>query len=359
MDRETALRELKAGNPDLQRNAARALGRWADDEVLHALIRALESPHRGIRAAAADTLLEIGDARAVRGLLPLLKSSIPAVRNSARGLLQGLAKAAPELLIDLSRDPDVRMRIFAANIMAESGDHDMAAPLLDLLEDPDENVRDAAVAGLGHLGAPEAVDRLERIATDGDACWTRFSAIDALGGIRGPGALGSLLRLLSEVPAELQEPVVTALGRQGSLDAVLPLIRKLQLSPALRPAVIGVLAALPAKEVAARAFSAERAELAGAISALLAEHQDGPDSARPLLELLAELEIRIDGSVLVRHLSSGRRAVQQAALRVAVKLHLAETIPLLRFLATQGDPILAREIKEALPLFGDPGKEWS
>src|SRR5262245_20142351 len=142
MDRETALRELNAGSPDLQRHAARVLGRWADDEVLDALVGALQSPHRAIRDAATDTLIETGDSRAVQRLLPLLKSGSPAVRNSARALLQRLSKAAPELLVDLARDPDVRMRIFAANIMAESGDHEMAFPLLDLLDDADDNVRD-------------------------------------------------------------------------------------------------------------------------------------------------------------------------------------------------------------------------
>ena len=88
MDRETALRELSQGNPDLQRRAARVLGRWDDDQVLAALIAALQSPHRGIREAAADTLLEIGDGRAVRHLLPLLRNSPPAIRNAARLILQ-------------------------------------------------------------------------------------------------------------------------------------------------------------------------------------------------------------------------------------------------------------------------------
>ena len=55
MDRETALRELSKGNPDLQRRAARVLGRWGDDQVLAALISALQSPHRGIRWSAKWT----------------------------------------------------------------------------------------------------------------------------------------------------------------------------------------------------------------------------------------------------------------------------------------------------------------
>src|SRR5262249_6530509 len=146
MDRETALRELSKGTPEVQHRAARVLGRWSDDQVLAALVEALQSPHRGIREAARDTLRDIGDARALRLPRPLLRSGQPGIRNSARHLLQQLAKAAPELIDDLARDPDERMRIFAANIMSETGDHDFSAPLLRLLDDPQENVRDAAIA---------------------------------------------------------------------------------------------------------------------------------------------------------------------------------------------------------------------
>jgi len=358
MDRETALRELNAGSPDLQRRAARVLGRWTDDQVLDALIGALQSPHRGIRDAAADTLIEIGDARTVKRLLPLLRSNTPAVRNSARWLLQLLAKAAPDMLIDLSRDPDLRMRIFAANIMAETGDHEMAAPLMDLLNDPDENVRDAAVVGLGRLGAPESVVRLEAIASDGGS-WTRFSAIDGLGQIFSPDAVRALLRLLASAPEDLLEPLLDALARQRSVDSILPLIQKLHAAPAQGSLIVSALAALPPAEVVSRASLCDRAVITGAISEALRQNGKGPDVAAALLNLLGELGMKVDSAVLFRLLVSGQRVVQQAAIRAAGKLGQADLAPLLHQLQSQGDPLLKDEIQAALSHLGEAGKERS
>jgi HEAT repeat protein len=352
MDRDTALRELSTGKPETQQLAARLLGRWADDEVLEALIGALKSPHRGIREAATDTLIEIGDARTVRRLVPLLRHSIPAVRNAARLLLQRLAKAAPEIIVELALDSDVRMRIFAANIMTETGDHDMARPLLEMLDDSEENVRDAAIVGLGRLGAPEAIHPLETLASGGES-WTRFSAIDALSQIRTPAAVRSLLRLLAEAPPELREPIIEALGRQGSPEAVLPLVRRLGDTPLLRATLVAVLSGPLAAEALKRLAESERGVLARAIVETLREGMSS-DAAASALSLLAELRVAIDGSVLVRLLSSSHRRVQRAAVRAALKLRLSEAIPLLRQLESNGDPWLAEEIRIGI---ADMGKE--
>jgi HEAT repeat protein len=356
MDRETALRELSQGNPDLQRRAARVLGRWADDQVLAALVAALQSPHRGIREAATDTLIEVGDGRAVRLLVPVLRSSIPSVRNSARLLLQRLAKAAPEILVELSRDQDARMRIFAANIMTESGDHDLAGPLLDLLADPDENVRDAAIAGLGRLGAPEAIRRLEEFSAEGSS-WTRFSAIDALSQIPDLEAGRSLVRLLANAPAELQEPIVEALGRQGSPESIAPLLRKLAEAPSLASSLVPVIALFPAAGVVSRLAASDRPAVANALASRLAENGLSSEATVAALELLGELGVAVEGSAFVRLLASPQRKIQQAAVRVAIRLSLPDTIPMLRQVQSQGDPLLAAEIRMALENFKNSGKE--
>jgi len=356
MDRETALLELNDGNPDLQRRAARVLGRWADDQVLAALIAALQSPHRGIREAATDTLLEIGDGRTVRFLVPLLKSSVPAVRNAARLVLQRLAKAAPETLVELSRDPDVRMRIFAADIMTESGDHDLAEPLAAMLDDADENVRDAAIVGLGRLGAPEAVRRLEEFASEGNP-WTRFSAIDALGQIPSPESVRALVRVLGGATGELVEPVVEALGRQSTPDIILPLIQKLRQEPALGTSIVPVLAVLPATEVAARTSDADHPALAAAVVRRLEDNGLAPEATAGCLDLLAALAVTVDAALFVRLLASPVRSIVVAAIRAAVRLRLHDTVPLLRQLQSQRDPLLADEVRAALESLGRSGKE--
>ncbi|HEX7897274.1 MAG TPA: HEAT repeat domain-containing protein [Planctomycetota bacterium] len=356
MNRETALRDLSHGQPDVRRRAARVLGRWSDDQVLSALTGALQSPDRGIREAATDTLLEIGDARTVRLLLPLLRSSAPATRNSARLLLQRLSKAAPELLVELSRDPDVRMRVFAANIMAESGDHDLSGPLLELLEDPDENVRDAAVVGLGRLGAPEAVRRLETFATEG-ASWIRFSAIDALSQIGSAEATRALIRLLDQASPELQEPVIDALGRQGSPEAIVPLLQKLNAAASLGPAIAAVLVDSLASDVPSRAKDVDRASLARALSRALEDGSFGPERAVAALDLLAELGVPDEGGGVTRQLTSPDPTVQGAAIRAALTLRLTDAVPVLRELQNVCDPTLAKEIHAVLASLGAPRKE--
>lgn len=356
MDRETALRELCGGSPELQQQAARHLGRWTDDVVLEALIGALKSPHRGIRQAAMDTLLEVGDGRTMRLAIPLLRSSVPAVRNTARVLLQRLAKADPESLAELSRDPDLRMRIFAANIMGESSDHEFAAPLLELLEDADENVRDAAVVGLGRLGAPEGVHRLEQAASQGTS-WTRFSAVDALGHIRSQESAHALLRIFAEAPVEFVEPVMEALARQGFLESIGPIVQKLRGSRATQGVVVRALAEFPAGEVATRVAPYDRPRLADAILQVLGENSLTPDHSAAVLDLLGELGVRVECGIFVRLLSSAHLRVQQAAVRAASRLRLSETLPLLRQLAGQGNPLLEGDLQSAFAAFGEPRKE--
>lgn len=358
MDRETALRELSTGSPELQRRAARVLGRWTDDQVHAALVDALHSPHRGLREAATDTLLEIGDARTVRFLVPVLQDSTPAVRNAGRLLLQQLAKAAPELIVDLSRDPDVRMRIFAADIMTESGDHDLAAPLLALLDDEDENVRDAAVVGLGRLGAPEAVHRLEEIASKG-ATWSRFSAVDSLSQIPSDDAVRALLRLLLCAPEDLLEPVAAALGRQNAIEAAGPIAQIVVRHPALGPAMVTILAGLPAVEVAARIDAGDRARLAEVLVETLKANGLEPAVTIGGLALLGELGRPVDLTLYLRLLASSDRAIQRSAIRVAARLKAHDAVPLLRQIQSQGDPALADDVRAALAHINLPGKERS
>src|SRR5262249_45072081 len=151
------LRTLSDGDTQSRRVAVRALGQWNDPETLHAIVGALTDHSRDVQEAASDTLLEVGDSRAVQLLVPLLRSDSPSGRNFARLVLERLGKADPQLIIGLSHDPDPRMRIFCANILGGMCDHDFAPALHHLLKDSDVNVRDAAIVALGRLGASESV----------------------------------------------------------------------------------------------------------------------------------------------------------------------------------------------------------
>lgn len=286
MNLNDALDLLKTGDPGSRRMAARELRKWNAPEVQDALAHALGDPDRPVREAAARTLMEIGDASTIRRLIPPLREGSPAVRNGARRILEQLCRIEPRALRDLSCDRDDRIRVFAANIMGGTGDHEFAAPLIGLLSDPDPNVVEAAMAALGQLGAREAVGNLALVARSAEP-WLRFSAIDALGRIPDPAATRALLDLLTAVETEFLEPVVEALGRQGNADSVLPLVDLIGSRSEARAAVLRTLLGPLAPQVASLGRDSRLQPLARAAAEALGRNELPPRLATTTAVLLA------------------------------------------------------------------------
>lgn len=232
MNLEGKLRELTDARADVRAGAARELRTRNETRVLRALAGALGDDSIDVRDTVAQTLVEMGDQRTVRLLVPLLRSDKPSMRNAARRVLDSLASAAPDLLVELSRDPDARMRIFAANILGGTGDHEMTARLTEMLRDPDSNVRDAAINALGMLGDPLAVEPLGALLDEEAEPWMCFSVLDALARIGGSEAAASLARRLSANQGEMRTAVADALARLDAGDAVPALRRLREQSPA-------------------------------------------------------------------------------------------------------------------------------
>jgi HEAT repeat protein len=268
MDLHHVLDLLKTGDAGRRLLAARELRRWNGPEAKAALAEALGDPAREVRDAASRTLMEIGDAPTVRLIVPLLRSGTPEVRNGARQVLERLCRIEPAALLDLARDGDVRMRVFAANIMGGTGDHDFTPSLLAMLGDAEANVVEAACAALGQLGTREAVPGLSRLAAAAEP-WLRFSAIDALGRIPDPSAARALLDLVAGADPDFLEPIVDALGRQGSGASVIPLVGLIDAKKSLRPALLKTLLGPLAPQVAALGRDPRLQPLARAAAAAL------------------------------------------------------------------------------------------
>src|SRR5438067_2353685 len=106
--------------------------------------------------------------------------------------------------------------MFAVQILSRIKDPGSARALLPLLEHGDSNIAQAAIEALGALKAREAVPGLIRL-LDADL-WLQFAAVAALGEIGDPRAVQPLL---DAVPNDmLSEPAVDALGRIASPDAL-------------------------------------------------------------------------------------------------------------------------------------------
>ncbi len=138
------------------------------------------------------------------------------LRNAALSALERQGPYAVPHLVSLSRGDNMEVAMFAVQILSRIKDPTSAQSLLPLLEHSDSNISQAAIEALGALKAREAVPGLIRL-LDADL-WLQFAAVAALGEIGDPRAVQPLL---DAIPNEmLAEPAVDALGRIGEPEAL-------------------------------------------------------------------------------------------------------------------------------------------
>jgi HEAT repeat protein len=171
-----------------------------------------------VRESAVEALGRIGDAEAVPGLLAALGDANADVREAAAAALGEIgAPAVPGLLAAL-RDADADVREAAAKALGEIGDAAAVPGLLAALGDAEANVREAAAKALGQIGDAAAVPGLLAALRDADADVRRAAA--ALGEIGDAAAVPGLLAALRDADADVRRAAAAALGEIGDAAAV-------------------------------------------------------------------------------------------------------------------------------------------
>ena len=253
-----------------------------------------------MRTAASVSLGMRKDARAVEPLVAaLLNDRAPEVReNSAMALRQiGGAAVVPLVAVLGHKDRDARDRVVAT--LGEIGDERALDGVLILLRDRELMVRLGAVVALTRIGDPRAVDGLVAALHDGDdnmrmsaaqalgafgddragegwrVPWrdrkpaVRSKAAEALGAIGDPRTVRPLVAALADREAGVREGAMDALGRIGE-PSVAPMLASVREKdpPSRRGgpgawaiadmrALDGLLAALTDTEPIVRAAAAE------------------------------------------------------------------------------------------------------
>ena len=138
------------------------------------------------------------------------------LRNAALSALERQGPYAVPHLVALARGENAEVAMFAVQILSRIKDPGSAQALLPLLEHSDSNIAQAAIEAVGALKAREAVPGLIRL-LDADL-WLQFAAVAALGEIGDPRAVQPLL---DAIPNEmLAEPAVDAIGRIAVPEAL-------------------------------------------------------------------------------------------------------------------------------------------
>ncbi|CAK9046925.1 unnamed protein product [Durusdinium trenchii] len=226
------LQSLKETDSEVRRNAAIALeATEPTDEIVQALLKALEDGNTGVRSNAVKTLGKMGPAaaEAVPKLLQALHDNDSAVRCSAAKALANMNDVASEAVPDLLQaleDGDREVRRSAAESLGKMDLAVEALPqLLKALENEEDEVRSSVARALGNMrsAAAEAVPHVVKTLRD-EACPVRCAAAEALGNMCSAEAVPELLKVLEEAitseSTSMQRSTIYALDRLNALPAL-------------------------------------------------------------------------------------------------------------------------------------------
>src|SRR3954463_6609874 len=350
-----------------------------------ATLAAVRADDWQLRRAAVQALRQSASRDGVRHLLATLQRDHQDmnVLSSALQVLIGSDRDVVQPLMELLTDPEPNLRMHAALALGQLKAAVAAPALIGVLDDADENVRFHAIEALGAIGAADAVESLVRIAESGDF-FLAFPAIDALAKTDDPAVTPALARLLDN--ELLRAAVIDSLGALADEDCIPALVQVINGTDEETPRVAAALVRIHGRyewtlEAGARivdlvrdflstdgvrrlSAAAERGEqpLAPMASVL---GWIGRDAIVPLLSLLGRSEAAVPGAEalpalgsepvepLVERLVHENRDVRLAAAAVLGRLGDRRAVPALIHVLSSPDLQLVTAAAASLAALGD------
>lgn len=225
------LEQLASDDYEELRAAAFAAGEEKCVEAVPRLAQLLETKHLGVQEAADQALRRIGGAETVRAVIPLLRCDDAPARNLGMDILREVGVQDISALIELVKDEDPDIRIFASDILGSTHNSMCIQPLCNaLLKDPEVNVRYQAAVSLGELGFPDAATCLNKAMEDEE--WVQYSVIEALTKLGDASSINPLVKAMDHSSDLVRSMIIDALGEMGNVKAVGILLSRLETSPA-------------------------------------------------------------------------------------------------------------------------------
>ena len=217
---------LKDENAGVRRAAAHSLGQLGDPRAVQPLIVVLADSDAEVRSAVVDALADLEDPRAIGPIAGLLKDPVTDVRHNALSALSHWEKGVPTApVVALLDDPSADIRHEAVDLLEHLHARSAGGAIARLIHDPSADVRSAVVQALGNLGAQSAAAAITEALGDPKAD-VRHAALDALNDLRAPIAEATLIKLLTDQSAEVRQRAVELAGER-SVVAAIPQLRRL------------------------------------------------------------------------------------------------------------------------------------
>src|SRR5215217_7784607 len=219
-ERELAA-HLAEGDETARLNAAETI---SDDESYDAtpLLNALSDDSWRVRRAAIKGVSQRAAPEAITALLNSVVENHynPSLVNSALQVLASTDVDTVSPLIELLKNPDADLRMQAAVALGAQHDARATDALIEALGDEDDNVRYHAVEALGKLKSDDAVDKIVEVA-ESRHFFLGFAALDALTQIGNPRVVPRMVPLLED--GLLRDPTINLLGQLGDESVIAPL----------------------------------------------------------------------------------------------------------------------------------------
>ena len=217
---------LKDVDAEVRAAAAQSLGKLEDARAVPGLVAALSDREASVRSAAAGALGTFTDARAISGLTRLLSDSSRDVRKEALGALSDYEEgiSAPPI-IRLLDDSDADLRQAAAHTLGQLKDRSAGAALARLVRDPSPDVRQAAIQALGELRDMAHGPAIVPALTDANSD-VREQALGTLIDLRAPIAEPTLLTLMRDPDADVRAKAAELAGERSVIGAI-PTLRRM------------------------------------------------------------------------------------------------------------------------------------
>ena len=218
----TALKNDETGG--VRWKAAEALSKLGTPAVA-GLISALQHDDDDVRWKAAIALGEIGDPKSISPLISLLCDDDRYVRSRSAYALSMIGEPAVDPLIHALREGDGNLRWGAAIALGKIQNPRAIEPLIRALADKYENVRAESAAALAAIGKP-ALGPLLQVLKFSDGA-VRLEIVTALGELHDTGAIQPLIQLLENADEDERKAIADALDAI-LVPAVKPMIMRIR-----------------------------------------------------------------------------------------------------------------------------------
>jgi len=187
------------------------------DKVLETLIEHIWSPKPDVRISA---ILILGMMKDERALTPLLEMSQDEnFREDVRRALVFIAKDKPESLLSLFETNNIYQKRFLCEVADIIASPVYYKTLEKLLKDEDGHIRSLAAIAISKLGNLKAIGHLKTLLNDPYED-VQEAAVNALYNLRSGLSVTELLDMLDEPNPIRRKNVALLLGRIGATDAV-------------------------------------------------------------------------------------------------------------------------------------------